>query len=268
MKKYLITIDLDGTLLNSSSTMSNDTIQYLQNLQAKGHKILLATGRPYRGTKYVYDQLNLNTPLIVDNGATIYPENDQDFKAFEIKISKEVSDNLFNFAKEGLVSAFYNVDNELYIYNYLKDLEFFYFLNPTTTIIEGELDNKNYPLIPNFILTVTLDFHEKFEDFINNSDDVDFRYWFKDENIVIYEVFPRGYNKATALNHIRNYYNIPKENTISFGDGSNDIELLDHSEHGVMMINGSKRLAAVSDATTSHTNDEDGVVKYLQKFIK
>ena len=34
------------------------------------------------------------------------------------------------------------------------------------------------------------------------------------------------------------------------------------------MINGSKNLDSVKDAVTTHTNDEDGVIKYLKEYLK
>lgn len=269
MQKYLITLDLDGTLLNNSSKITEKTKTYLKNLKNKGHKIVIATGRPYRGSKPVYDELGLDTPLIFHNGAGIYQANDISFKSFEAIIPKNILDDLFLFSKDDIVTAFYSNHNELYVYNYLKDVEFFFFLNSETKIFNGPLNNKDYPATSNAIFAIKIDRMNAFESYVKNTlPEIDFRYWFKDENLAIYELFKKGYNKGNALKLIREFYNIPKEKTISFGDGRNDIELLQESGHGVKMANGSEKLNSVKDAITTHTNDEDGVIKYLQKFIK
>lgn len=269
MEKYLITIDLDGTLLNSSSKISKKTKTYLKNLKTCGHKIVIATGRPYRGSKPIYDQLNLDTPLIFHNGAGIYQANDNSFKSFEAKIPKDILDDLFLFAKDDIITAFYSNHNELYVYNYLKDIEFFFFLNEQTKIFDGPLNNPRYEETSNAIFAIKVTKMDTFESYIKTVlTKVDYRYWFKDENLAIYEIFKKGYNKGNALNIIREFYNIPKERTISFGDGGNDVELLKESGHGVKMVNGSNKLNSVKDAITAYTNDEDGVIKYLQNFIK
>ena len=67
--KYLIVLDLDGTLMMDFSTYDEETFEYLNMLREQGHIIMLATGRPYRSSHFVYELLHLNTPLINYNGA-------------------------------------------------------------------------------------------------------------------------------------------------------------------------------------------------------
>lgn len=269
MEKYLITLDLDGTLLNNSSKISQETKAYIKKLKENGHKILIATGRPYRGAKPIYDELELDTPIIFHNGAGINRGNSDGFNSFEKTIPKLLLDDLFSYSKDNIVTAFYSIENELYVYNYLKEVEFLFFLNAETKVFEGPLNNPKHKETSNVIIAVNLEYMEKFESYIKNTlTKLDFRYWYKDEKLAIYEVFLKGYNKGTALNIISDFYKIPNDKTISFGDGNNDIELLKASGHGVKMVNGTDKLDSVKDAITSHTNDEDGVIKYLQKFIK
>lgn len=268
MKKYLIALDLDGTVLNSSSVISAKTKETLNTLKNDGHKIVIATGRPYRATKKFYDELNLDTPLIVDNGASIYQENEPLFKSLKITIPKKTLDELFVFSKENIITAFYNYDNNIYVYNHISDAEFFYFIKEETNVYTGELNNADFPEATNFVLAIKPEFVKDFEKYIiDNLPNIDFRRWFKNEEMASYEVFIKGVSKGAALTKLREFYDIPLSKTISFGDSDNDIELLKESGHGVKMKNGSVRLTT-NDATTSHTNDDDGVIKYLLKFLK
>lgn len=269
MEKYLIALDLDGTLLNDASKISEKTKNYLINLKEKGHKIVLATGRPFRGTKPFYDELNLNTPLIFHNGAGINRGNNNSFKSFEKTIDKDVLNDLFLTFKDDITTAFYSVDNDLYVSHYLKEVEFFYFLNEKTKIYEGPLNHPNYPETSNILFLIDINIKEDFPAYIEKHlPSINHRFWFEDENVAVFEAFPKGYNKGTALNEVRDFYNIPKENTISFGDGNNDVELLKESGHGVKMVNGKDVLNNVKDAVTTSSNDNDGVIKYLQQIIK
>lgn len=269
MKKYLITIDLDGTLLTSEAKLTSAAKAYLKELKNTGHKIVLATGRPYRGVKAIYDELELDTPLVYDNGTCIESEKATDFKSFSNPIKKEILDDLFLHTKDNIITAFYIVDNNHYVYNYAEAIEFYYFINEKTVVHEGPLNNPKYQEATNAVIAVSLDYMEEFESYIKNTlTEIDYRYWYKDNSIVFYEVFLKGFNKGTALKTIREFYNIPKQLTISFGDGGNDVELLKESGHGVKMSNGSYKLDHVYDDVTTFSNDEDGVIKYLKTFLK
>ena len=92
-----------------------------------------------------YDELGLDTPLIFHNGAGIYHTNDESFKSFEATMPKASFDELFNYAKDNIVTMFYSINNELYIYNYLPEVKFYYHLNADTKIYEGPLDDPSFP---------------------------------------------------------------------------------------------------------------------------
>lgn len=81
MTKKIIAIDLDGTLLRYDSTISNYTKEVISKVQAKGHQVVISTGRPYRMALDYYLQLNLKTPMITFNGAlTHMPEQKWEYE--------------------------------------------------------------------------------------------------------------------------------------------------------------------------------------------
>ena len=61
-KKKMIALDLDGTLLRSDNTISDYTVDTIKKIQEKGHKIVIATGRPYRMALEHYRRLPLTVP--------------------------------------------------------------------------------------------------------------------------------------------------------------------------------------------------------------
>ena len=69
MNQKLIAIDLDGTTLNANSELTQETIDTLHAVQKLGHKVAIVTGRPYRSSKEIYNQLNLGGPIVNFNGA-------------------------------------------------------------------------------------------------------------------------------------------------------------------------------------------------------
>ena len=81
MTKKIIAVDLDGTLLNSDSQISDFTKEIIKKVAEKGHQVIITTGRPYRMSKDFYRELDLNTPMINFNGSlTHLPDQVWDFE--------------------------------------------------------------------------------------------------------------------------------------------------------------------------------------------
>ena len=54
----------------------------------------------------------------------------------------------------------------------------------------------------------------------------------------VIEIVKSGLNKAVGLKYVSDYYGIPQERIIAFGDEDNDLEMLEYAGHGVAMGNG------------------------------
>lgn len=270
MKKYLIGLDLDGTLLDDDVKIPIKTKQYLQKLKKHGHKIVILTGRPYRGCKEYYDELKLDTPLVCDNGSAIYGCREKDFNSVLLTIDKPIVDALFQFSKDHIVTAFYSVGDLLVTYKPQERLSFLYHRNEFTKMVEKPFDDPSLPVPYGIMIAIKVTFDEVFEDYIENHTDglLTYRCWGKDKNNAFYEIYQRRASKGDALLHIASFYGLEKEQLIAFGDGLNDKEMLDVAHVGIKMINGVDALDDVADYITEYTNHEEGVMKFLKTFFK
>ena len=79
------------------------------------------------------------------------------------------------------------------------------------------------------------------------------------------EVAPRGADKGSALEFLARYYNIPREETMSFGDNFNDLPLIRCAGLGVAVGNAVPELKAAAGLVTGSC-DEDGVAYAIRKF--
>src|SRR5918993_63080 len=57
----LVAIDLDGTLLNDSKQVSDQTVEALRCLPAQGVRVVIASARPPRSVRHIYARLGLDT---------------------------------------------------------------------------------------------------------------------------------------------------------------------------------------------------------------
>lgn len=71
-ERHLIALDLDGTLLTDDKEISPYTKNIIQQAIAKGHIVIIATGRPHRASIAYYHELALSTPMVNFNGALIH----------------------------------------------------------------------------------------------------------------------------------------------------------------------------------------------------
>lgn len=88
-----------------------------------------------------------------------------------------------------------------------------------------------------------------------------------------YEVVPKGYSKATAMDFMVEYLNrirpgepeITIEDTIAIGDSNNDLPMLLHAGIAVAMGKSSPKVYEVADLITDKVM-EDGIYRALEKL--
>lgn len=86
--RKLIAVDLDGTLLNIDSKVSDKTKTYLKELKNKGHIIVIATGRILSSAIDVTGNAEFANYVVSNTGSLIYDMNTKKIIE-EMVISKE-----------------------------------------------------------------------------------------------------------------------------------------------------------------------------------
>lgn len=76
----------------------------------------------------------------------------------------------------------------------------------------------------------------------------------------------KGTSKASGIDIVLQHYGIDLSETMAFGDGGNDIEMLQHVAIGVAMGNAKDEVKAVADITTTSV-DDDGIARVLRQLV-
>jgi len=92
-------------------------------------------------------------------------------------------------------------------------------------------------------------------------------HWNWGEPYHVIEVMNKQMNKAEALKKIADEYGIPNNRIIAFGDGANDLEMIDYAGIGVAMGNAIEELKTLAKYETD-TNEEHGVANFLATYFK
>lgn len=79
------------------------------------------------------------------------------------------------------------------------------------------------------------------------------------------DVIPDDSSKAVGIECILNHFGIARHETMAFGDGANDIEMLEYVDTGVAMGNATDFVKQHADFVTDSADDE-GILHALQHF--
>ncbi len=86
---------------------------------------------------------------------------------------------------------------------------------------------------------------------------------FVDRENGFYEVLPKGYSKATAIQFLADTLKIPLEDTVAIGDSNNDLPMLEYAGTSIAMGNSTKAVLEMADYVTTDV-DKDGIWNALQ----
>ena len=265
--KYIIAIDLDGTLLNDNAKLSTTTIDYVKSLDKKKYKVILSTGRPYQAMIQYYNQLGLDTLAICSSGTSIVSPNDPTFKSIEFPLDKEMFLNFFKLTKHLVDTAIYNAVGKCFIYNNKADSALLKHMEKNTSIIEGPFD-ETYISSPNGLLVIIKDNKEdEFRNIVEGFAVLSCRDWKDFYGYHLFEVYQKRHNKATSLESVLKLYNAKKENLICIGDSVNDYEMLELANISVAMTNGREAIKKCAKYVTKYDNNNDGVIRFLDDFL-
>lgn len=265
MQPYLIVLDLDGTLMIDFNKYDEETFAYLKKLTLLGHKIVLATGRPMRSSLNIYHALDLTTPLINYNGARITHPKDHKFPITDLRINKNDLLDIIDYIRPSLINVFCEIIEDIYVQEYNNQIAPFLHLEGGILHV-GEIkeilpDNPNGALF--FLKKEAIsDFEKYIKEHYQKT--LLSRFWQINDSYIV-EIYNPLVDKSNGLKQIMNYYQIPFERTIAFGDGHNDIGLFKSVKTSVAMKNANPELFNYCTNITD-SNQNQGVFKFLKNF--
>lgn len=266
MERKLIALDLDGTTLNAASKLNAATIKTMQQLQAAGHVVSIITGRSYQGSQAIYDELQLDTPMINFNGSLGHLPHQEWASEYQFTLNKAVVLALVKYREQLGINEII-AENKNSTMTAGQDLiagQFFPEIADSPRLTPATLTRNPNSLV----LLVQLDRRSAIVDWINAhfGDLVDVGVWGGPNAIL--EVTSKGVHKAKGVAYLADYYNIAQRNIIAFGDEHNDLEMLQYAGLGVAMVNGTSAIKAAANDVTAYDNDQNGVARYLNNYFE
>ncbi|MBF2627766.1 Cof-type HAD-IIB family hydrolase [Listeria marthii] len=277
MTTQAIILDIDGTLLNDDKKISTETKKALITAQQNGVKLILASGRPTTGMHLYAEQLEMEKYhglLVSYNGAKVVDCQTKEElfnQALTVAEGKAVLEHMKNFEVKVMI------DKDDYMY--VNDVFDCYvpYKGEEINIIQYESRGGNFKLCEKDDLAAFLDYRiskiltagdpaymqenyqammAPFKDSLNCVFTADF----------YFEFTAQGIDKAKALDTVLTPMGISPENIIAFGDGHNDITMVEYAGTGIAMSNAVPELKAAASSITL-SNNEDGIAHMLNSLI-
>ncbi|WP_036464067.1 Cof-type HAD-IIB family hydrolase [Mycoplasmopsis sturni] len=273
--RYLFAIDLDGTTLRSSATgeIHDATVNAIKRATNEGHIVCILTGRPWRSTKFIYQELGLNTVVGNYNGAHIHHPSDESFIPYVKYIN--LNEALYILGDEKVQKEVTNIAIEgpdwVQLQHRDEELEKVFGFKTTSKLKIG-LDFHKLPLMPTgviFDVKQTTDV-EALRRYLKArfGDLAEFSYWSKGEGLTpVFDMTNITANKGKALSMLIRYYDVDVEHTIAIGDGFNDVPMFKVANVSVAMGNATKDVKKYATVKIQKTNKEGGVGYYINKFL-
>ena len=273
MSIKLISIDVDGTLINRQGDLTPATRSALQRAADAGIHVTLNTGRPLSESQALLKALPMMRYVVLCTGAEV-----RDLQTGRViashGLTNEENRRLYDLLSplDGMIQIFNEFDGKLY--NRAWDLaRADRFCPPNlakmcreTHVAVADLDafmdgytgtaSKIHLFFPNHeeklkaaALLKGLPF------FVSESVPNDI------------EVMPLGVDKGTGLSALAAYLNLTPAEVMAVGDGENDLAMLRYAGLSVAMGNACDTVKKTARVVTE-TNDEDGLAKAVERVLR
>jgi Cof subfamily protein (haloacid dehalogenase superfamily) len=260
----LIALDLDGTLLDSRKRISGRTVRALKALPEQGVRVVLASARPPRSCKAIYDGLGLDTWQINYNGALVWDPRTQrsvyhwpmpgELVYEQVKLGREIVKNV-QVAVE-IVDRWYTdrhdpyrttVTGRMFKPDVVAPVNHWARLSATKLMFLAE---------PRRVARIREALREQYGHLV--------KVVHADPDLV--QVMSNQAGKDVALRLVAQHYGIPIEETLGVGDALNDVDMLKASGVAVCVANGCDEAKAISH-WIAPSNDEHGVYEAIRRYV-
>ncbi len=272
-----IALDIDGTLTNDRKIVTPRTREALLAAQDAGVKLILSSGRPIQGLRAIASDLGLDAHdglLVAFNGAHVV-DAQTDEVLYDQPIDVDTMRSLIGHIRQFDVIPWITRGRNLFVERSSRHV--IRYRGADLDIVEYERSMCDLELCEIDDLLDVCDVpHDKllcagepeylqehwramggpFEGRLSAMFTADF----------YYEFMAPGINKGRALANALSVLDIHASEVVAFGDGQNDVSMIEWAGMGVAMANAVDEAKAAADMVTA-SNNEDGIALALEKIM-
>lgn len=266
----IIALDLDGTLTNSEKNITPRTFDALMKAQREGVRLVLASGRPTFGIAALANQLQLadyGGYVLSYNGGRIIDWCEKTV-IFSQVVDQKLVPILYDFAeKTQLPIVTYLPEAILASKNEGEYLAEEARINGMPIVvaqnfveeamqIEGGSTKFLIPGEPELLIQLESEMKAALSEQMEVFRSAPF----------FLELPPKGIDKAQSLQRLLTHLGLERDSLMAFGDGFNDLSMIQFAGQGVAMANAVEEVKSIADFVTT-SNEEDGIAHALEQLL-
>lgn len=254
MKHRIIFFDVDGTITSyKDGSITQSTKIAIKKLLDSGFKVVAATGRPLSMCDEIAE-LGIDT-FITANGAYV---THLETCIHKIVLPSETVRMLNKFALQHQHALTYYSDTLKM--NEVRNPKVQQALYETLRLKEFPPINTEAHLYETYLLCLFAD-NVEIEKYKTQFPSIHFKRW----HPYIVNVLEEDVSKSVAIKKVLDYFGFTKEEAIAFGDGENDVDMLELVDLGIAMGNANELLKSIANFVTKDSS-EDGIEWALKKY--
>lgn len=260
----LVALDMDGTLLNENQKINDRVKKAIAEARKKGVKVVLSSGRGFKGIEKYVRELGLNELVISLNGAVV-TDASGDNTVFSIHMEPEVTRRIIELQKEYDVFSIYFEGMKMYAEELNEKALYFSNFEGVEVIPVGNM--LEYYTAQPIGKMLMIGEHDKFIVFRERllkelGQYINATFSLPD----FLEAYSINVSKGIILHKVAEYYGLKREEVIAIGDGENDISMIEYAGLGVAMENAMDSVKKSAKLITK-SNAEDGVARVIEEYI-
>jgi len=272
----VVCVDMDGTLLDSSSSVLPSSVDAIRMAMDRGVKVILATGKARPAAVKAMEKVGLagdglvvgqKTPGIFLQGLQVYGHGGRALQG--VSLDKDIAERVLMYAYENDISITCFLGDECVTPKMTKELEelHYRYYEPYAQVMSIQ-DIVRGPAIRKMLLMHDPDHIRRF---IRPQMDVELEATdacTMQAVETMLEIVPRGVNKWTALQLLVQDFDGfgGIDNVMAIGDGENDLEMIKGAGIGVAMGNAVPAVKQAADFVVA-SNDDDGIAEAIHTFL-
>ena len=268
----LIALDLDYTLLNQDKQVSERNMRALKEAADRGIHIVPATGRFYDGMPQCIKDLDFIRYMISINGSCVLDVKEKKV-IYKAEIANSTAVELISFTKDYPVAYDCYMGNVSYMNkNFIDEAEKYapdrYYLDMFKNLrvpVEdlGEFIKESGKGVQKIQWFMTdLKYKSEYMDILSKKFP---ELMISSSVIKNIEINDKNANKGQGLYMLARHLGIPIDQTLAFGDNSNDLTMIQRAGIGAAMGNATEEIKNAADYITL-PYDEDGVAYGIKQF--
>jgi len=260
----LAAIDIDGTLLGPDSRVSAANIAAVAKLRAHGIRVVLASGRRHENILNFHHLLNLEGPIVSCQGALVKMAETNRILHEHCMPAALAEEVIRDGSMQGMTLIYYRTDG-IYISKHDAHTDLYHSRGGDELIPYGALEGLagETPLKIIWISTPV--------EIGNRYPKVEAHYRGRLDTVLTYpeylEFIALGVSKAVAVKEVAKYYGIDREEVLAFGDGNNDVPMLEWAGLGVAMSESTPGAKAAASITAPAGDPATSLARAVAKIL-